>query len=47
MVVESHIARCMCNHLLVIKSDFKLEGYCVFIPPELFDKYHVLLSVGR
>ena len=35
MVIESHIARFMCNNLLVIKSDFKLEGYCVFIPPEL------------
>ena len=27
-------------------GDFKLEGFCVFIPPKLFDKYHVLLSTS-
>lgn len=48
MIIESHIAGFMCisNNLLVIKSYFKLEGYCVFIPPKLFDKYHVLLSTS-
>ena len=36
-MVEWRIARFMCNNLLVIKSDFTLEGYCVFIPLELFE----------
>lgn len=47
MVIELYIVGFMCisNNLLVIKSDFKFEGYCVFIFFKLFDKYYVLFFI--